>query len=53
MMMGVGAVWAKGCLIGNGLVATAQLSSRAWIALIFIVLGIWTGSKVLLLRKTK
>ena len=26
MLMGVGAVWAKGCLIGNGLVATSLIS---------------------------
>ena len=39
MLMGIGAVWAKGCLIGNGLVATSQLATRAWLALLFIALG--------------
>ncbi len=51
MLMGIGSVWAQGCLIGNGLVGTAQLSVRAWIGLLFISLGIWTGTNLILMRK--
>lgn len=50
MLMGVGAVWAKGCLIGNGLVATSQLATRAWLAILFITLGIWFGAWLLYVR---
>lgn len=41
LLMGFGAVWATGCLIGNGLVGTAQLSVKSWYALIFLIIGIW------------
>ena len=51
ILMGIGAVWAQGCLIGNGLVGTAQLSVRAWLALLFIGLGIWTNTQLFLMRK--
>ena len=51
MLMGIGSVWAQGCLIGNGLVGTAQLSVRAWIGLLFISLGSWTGTHLILMRK--
>ena len=51
ILMGVGAVWAQGCLIGNGLFGTAQLSVRAWTGLLFISLGIWTATHVILMRK--
>lgn len=45
--MGLGATWAGGCIMSNGLVGTAQLSLRAWIALFFMVAGIWIASGVL------
>ena len=51
ILMGVGAVWAQGCLIGNGLVGTAQLSVRAWTGLLFITFGIWTATHVILMRQ--
>ena len=51
ILMGVGAVWAQGCLIGNGLVGTAQLSVRAWTGLLCITFGIWTATHVILMRK--
>ena len=51
--MGIGAVWAKGCLIGNGLVATSQLATRAWLALLFIALGIWFGAWFMYVRGSK
>ena len=53
MLMGIGAVWAKGCLIGNGLVATSQLATRAWLALLFIALGIWFGAWFMYVRGSK
>ena len=49
----IGAVWAKGCLIGNGLVATSQLATRAWLALLFIALGIWFGAWFMYVRGSK
>lgn len=51
ILMGIGAVWAQGCLIGNGLVGTAQLSVRAWTGLLFITFGIWTATHVILMRQ--
>ena len=51
ILMGVGAVWAQGCLIGNGLVGTAQLSVRAWTGFLCITFGIWTATHVILMRK--
>lgn len=48
MLMGFGAVLGQGCLLGNGLVATAQLSVKGWFALVFLALGIWTSSRLFL-----
>lgn len=42
--MGIGASWAGGCTIGNGLTATAVISSKGWIALPLTILGVWTAS---------
>lgn len=47
-MMTFGALVAGGCLVGNGLVKTSQFSVKAWIALIFIALGIWLASFIFL-----
>ncbi|WP_456079853.1 YeeE/YedE family protein [Mogibacterium sp.] len=47
-MMAFGALVAGGCLVGNGLVKTAQFSAKAWVSLIFIALGIWIASYILL-----
>lgn len=44
ILMGVGASWAGGCTIGNGLTATAVMSSKGWIALLLTILGVWTAS---------
>lgn len=51
--MGIGATWGQGCIIGNGLVGTAQLSLKAWYATIFLVLGVWVSSRVFLLKNYK
>lgn len=50
ILMGVGSVWAQGCLIGNGLVGTAQFSLKAWCGFIFIVLGIWVSAYIFIAR---
>lgn len=50
-MMAFGAVIAQGCLVGNGLVGTAQYSLKSWIALIFISFGIWCATYVFIKRK--
>ena len=44
ILMGIGASWAGGCTIGNGLTATSVMSSKGWIALLFTILGVWTAS---------
>lgn len=44
ILMGIGASWAGGCTIGNGLTATAVISSKGWIALVVTILGVWTAS---------
>ncbi|MGT2949012.1 YeeE/YedE family protein [Streptococcus devriesei] len=44
ILMGVGASWAGGCTIGNGLTATAVMSSKGWIALLVTILGVWSAS---------
>ncbi|NLX75589.1 MAG: YeeE/YedE family protein [Synergistaceae bacterium] len=46
--MGAGSMWGLGCLLSNGYVGTAQLSLKSWYAFLFIVLGIWTGTKIFL-----
>ncbi|EJU23182.1 sulfur transport [Mogibacterium sp. CM50] len=45
-MMAFGALVAGGCIVGNGLVKTAQFSIKAWIALIFIAMGIWLAAYI-------
>ena len=50
VLMGLGTIFASGCLIGNGLVGTAQLSVKAWVGLLFIVIGIWTSAYIFIAR---
>ena len=45
-LMGWGGMWGLGCLLGNGLVGTAQFSLKSWYALVFLVSGIWTSTRV-------
>ena len=52
-LMGVGSVWGLGCLLSNGFVGTAQLSLKSWYAFLFIVLGIWTGTKIFLVGRKR
>lgn len=51
--MGVGASLASGCTIGNGLTATAVMSTKGWIALLFTILGTWTMSHIFFVRPAK
>lgn len=52
-LMGIGAVWGQGCLVGNGLVGTAQFSVKSWYSLMFIIIGIWISSYIFLARQLK
>ena len=51
--MGLGSVWAQGCILGNGLVGTATFSIKAWYSLAFITLGIWMGAYFFYIRATR
>lgn len=51
LLMGLGAGLSKGTFMSNGLVYTAMLSVQGWLALIFIILGCWSTSLVILLIK--
>lgn len=50
LAMGIGASLAGGCTIGNGLTATAVMSSKGWISLAFTILGTWAMSYVIFVR---
>lgn len=47
-LMGVGAVLAGGCTVGNGMVETSLFTWQGWIGLLAIAGGIWAASKVFL-----
>jgi len=53
ILMAIGSVWGLGCLISNGFVGTAQLSLKSWYAFLFIILGIWTATKIFLIGINK
>lgn len=48
ILMGVGAAWAGGCTVGNGMVETSLFSYQGWVALLFTAVGVGAASKVLL-----
>lgn len=50
LLMGFGASLAGGCTIGNGLVETAMMTWQGWVALVFMILGTWTGSYFVYVR---
>jgi len=52
-LMGLGSVLAKGCIIGNGLTGAATMSMRSWIGIISIVIGIWIGTYLKLVKPYK
>lgn len=49
-LMGLGAVFAQGSIVGNGLVGTATFSLKSWIALFFIIIGLWSGTYIFHIR---
>lgn len=53
VLMGIGASLAGGCSIGNGLVMTAMMTWQGWIALVFMILGVWVASYFVFVRPTK
>ncbi|MDO4928175.1 MAG: YeeE/YedE thiosulfate transporter family protein [Corynebacterium sp.] len=46
VMMGVGAAWAGGCTVGNGMVETSLFTYQGWVALAFMTLGVGAGAKL-------
>ena len=50
VLMGVGAAWAGGCSIGNGLVQTSLLSWQGWLALVFQIVGAGAAAYVTIIR---
>ena len=51
VLMGVGAVLAGGCTVGNGMVATGLFSWQGWIALAAMALGAGLAARIYLMRK--
>ena len=51
--MGFGASVAGGCSIGNGLVETATMSWKGWIALASMILGAWFMSYFIFIKPMK
>lgn len=45
-MMGVGAAWAGGCTVGNGMVQTSLFSYQGWVALLAMALGVGLAAKL-------
>ncbi|QGU01564.1 putative inner membrane protein [Corynebacterium kalinowskii] len=46
VMMGVGASWAGGCTVGNGMVQTSLFSYQGWVALLFTAVGVGIAAKL-------
>ncbi|MGQ0286187.1 YeeE/YedE family protein [Pasteurellaceae bacterium 22721_9_1] len=53
LLMGVGASLAGGCTIGNGLTATAVMSTKGWLSLLFIIFGTWIMSYFMYVRPNR
>ncbi|MEN3929907.1 YeeE/YedE family protein [Microvirga sp. W0021] len=51
LLMGLGASLAGGCTIGNSLVMTAMMTWQGWVAMLFTILGVWTASYFLYVRR--
>lgn len=51
--MGFGATLARGCNIGNGLVAVSQFSLNGWTATLFTILGTWLGAYLFLVLPSR
>lgn len=52
ILMGIGAVWASGCFIGNVMVGTAQFSMKAWYSAFFIISGVWLATAIMIKTRT-
>lgn len=52
-MMGIGAIVGEGCLVGHILVGTATFSMKAWYGSLLMILGLWVGAYVFVLRPYK
>ena len=50
-MMGIGAVMARGCNIGNSLTGLGILSLTSLVATIFLILGTWGGTYLFFIRQ--
>lgn len=46
VLMGVGASWAGGCTVGNGMVQTSLFSYQGWVALLFTAVGVGIAAKL-------
>nr|WP_120491630.1 YeeE/YedE thiosulfate transporter family protein [Corynebacterium lactis] len=46
IFMGVGAAWAGGCTVGNGMVQTSLFSYQGWLALASIAAGVGIAAKI-------
>lgn len=46
VLMGVGASWAGGCTVGNGMVQTSLFSYQGWVALLFTGVGVGIAAKL-------
>lgn len=44
--MGVGAAWAGGCTVGNGMVQTSLWTYQGWLALAAITLGVYLATRL-------
>ncbi len=50
-MMGIGAVVARGCNIGNSLTGLGILSLTSLVATVFLILGTWSGTYLFFVRQ--
>lgn len=46
VLMGVGAAWAGGCTVGNGMVQTSLFGYQGWVGLVFMALGVGVAAKL-------
>lgn len=46
IFMGVGASWAGGCTVGNGMVQTSLFSYQGWVGLLFTGIGVGIAAKL-------
>lgn len=53
VLMGIGATFAGGCSIGNGLVETAFFSWQGWVSLLIMILGTWVAAYFTIIRPTQ